>query len=214
MVVFDGFHRKLKKVEKMRPELVLASGSPRRRELLNQLSLKFRVETSQADERVPEGRSPGEVVEELALRKAMAVAADCEDAIVIGSDTVVVCDGEILGKPRDVTEAVKMLKHLAGRSHEVYTGIALVQVAEGNTVRTLMDHRRTEVWMRPLSDEQIRWYVATGEPMDKAGAYGIQGLGACLVDKIDGCYFNVVGMSLSLLDQMMEKLGFSLRDFA
>jgi septum formation protein len=103
-----------------------------------------------------------------------------------------------------------MLSRLQGRAHQVYTGIALVEVADGQVVRERVSHRMTHVWMRSLSDEKISWYVNSKEPLDKAGAYGIQGLGACLIDKIDGCYFNVVGLSLVELDQMFQDMGYSL----
>jgi septum formation protein len=123
---------------------------------------------------------------------------------------VVVLDDEILGKPRDEEHAKEMLTRLSGRVHQVCSGIALVRVQAGKVIEERSDHRVTKVWMRPLSPEKIAWYVNTKEPLDKAGAYGIQGLGACLIDKIEGCYFNVVGMSLSLLDQMLEETGYSI----
>ncbi|MGA9173721.1 MAG: Maf family protein [Thermoactinomyces sp.] len=193
----------------MQPELVLASGSPRRRELLALYGVDFRVQTSQVDETIDHSLPPGKIVEELALRKARAVAAACDHALVIGADTVVVYGGEILGKPCDEDEAKKMLSRLQGRDHQVYSGIALVRVQAGEKVEEKTAHRATKVWMRSLSPEKIAWYVSTKEPLDKAGAYGIQGRGARLVDKIEGCYFNVVGMSLSLLDQMLEEIGYS-----
>lgn len=181
--------------------------------MLTRLGLSFRVQTSHVDETVDEHLSPAETVEQLALKKAKAVAQECDHALVIGADTVVVLDGEILGKPGDQADAIRMLNRLQGRNHQVYTGIALVEV-HGQVVRELTDHRRTEVKMRELSPQKLEWYVNTGEPLDKAGAYGIQGYGACLIEKIDGCYFNVVGMSISLLDQMLEQMGYSLvKDF-
>ncbi|MRG26797.1 Maf family protein [Laceyella tengchongensis] len=194
----------------MRPKIVLASGSPRRRELLAGLGIPFEVKTSQVDETFDPSCPPSAVAEELAHRKAKDVARQLDAALVIGADTIVVCDGEILGKPRDEQEAVQMLSKLQGRAHQVYTGIALVEVADGQVVRERVSHRMTHVWMRSLSDEKISWYVNSKEPLDKAGAYGIQGLGACLIDKIDGCYFNVVGLSLVELDQMFQDMGYSL----
>ncbi|MFD1422327.1 Maf family protein [Laceyella tengchongensis] len=194
----------------MRPKIVLASGSPRRRELLAGLGVQFEVKTSQVDETFDPSSPPNAVAEELAHRKAKDVARQLDAVLVIGADTIVVCDGEILGKPRDEQEAVQMLSRLQGRAHQVYTGIALVEVADGHVVRERVSHRMTHVWMRPLSDEKISWYVDSKEPLDKAGAYGIQGLGACLIDKIDGCYFNVVGLSLVELDQMFQDMGYSL----
>ncbi|KPC77829.1 hypothetical protein ADL26_01025 [Thermoactinomyces vulgaris] len=194
----------------MRPKIVLASGSPRRRELLAGLGVQFEVKTSQVDETFDPSSPPNAVAEELAHRKAKDVARQLDAVLVIGADTIVVCDGEILGKPRDEQEAVQMLSRLQGRAHQVYTGIALVEVADGHVVRERVSHRMTHVWMRPLSDEKISWYVDSKEPLDKAGAYGIQGLGACLIDKIDGCYFNVVGLSLVELDQMFQDMGYLL----
>ncbi|MFC7440833.1 Maf family protein [Laceyella putida] len=194
----------------MRPKIVLASGSPRRRDLLASLGVPFEVKSSQVDETFDGTCSPSEVVEDLAHRKAMDVARTCDTALVIGADTIVVCDGEILGKPRDETEAVQMLSKLQGRAHQVYTGISLVEVLEGQVIRERVSHRMTHVWMRPLSDEKITWYVDSKEPLDKAGAYGIQGLGACLIEKIEGCYLNVVGLSVAELDQMFADLNYSL----
>lgn len=191
-------------------KLILASSSPRRQELLRNLQLQFEVQVSQADETVDPALSPEEVVQELAKRKAKAVALNQDQALVIGADTVVVLDGQILGKPRDPSDAISMLTRLQGRSHFVYSGIALIEVKKGNITRELTSFAKTEVWMRSMSPEKIKWYVDTKEPLDKAGAYGIQGFGACLIEKINGCYFNVVGMSLSLLDQMMEQMGYPL----
>lgn len=191
-------------------ELVLASGSPRRRELLSNLHLSFRVETSHVDEDVSEDLLPSKIVEELSVRKALTVAHKQKFALVIGADTIVVLDGQVLGKPASSQEAYDMLERLQGREHQVYSGISLVEVQDGKVQRVLSKHEVTDVWMRPLSPECIDWYISTGEPMDKAGSYGIQGYGACLIEKIHGCYFNVVGMSLTLLSKMMEELGYPL----
>lgn len=194
----------------MKREIVLASGSPRRRELLARFGVPFRVQTSRIDETRDLPDLPEKVVEELARRKGKAVAAGCRNALVIGADTVVVFDGTILGKPKDEQDAVSMLRMLSGKEHQVYSGLSLITVDQGKITREDVSHRMTRVWMRPLSDEKIKWYVNTKEPLDKAGAYGIQGLGACLVDRIEGCYFNVVGMSLSLLDEMLTETGYTL----
>ncbi|SFJ41909.1 Maf family protein [Thermoflavimicrobium dichotomicum] len=193
-------------------ELILASGSPRRQEILADLQLAFQVRTSDVDETLPPGIQPDEAVKYLALKKAQAVASTCSSALVIGADTIVVLDGQILGKPADAADAIRMLSRLQGRVHQVYTGIALIEVEEGHIIREITRARKTDVWMRELSREKMEWYVRTGEPLDKAGAYGIQGYGAILIDRIDGCYFNVVGMSISLLEQMMEELGYSMFD--
>ncbi len=154
---------------------------------------------------------PEQLVMELALLKARAVVATSfSSAIIVGADTVVSIDGDILGKPKDKADAANMLNRIVGRQHQVYTGIALVEVHDGVIRQIKTDYRQTDVWMRQLSDQEISWYIDTGEPMDKAGAYGIQAYGACFIEKINGCYFNVVGLSLSLLDKMMAQIGYSL----
>ncbi|GIQ70178.1 Maf-like protein [Xylanibacillus composti] len=187
--------------------LILASSSPRRQELIRMFHLPVRIEPTDVDETMPPGASPVDTVEQLSLRKADAAAARCrntgQDGIVIGSDTVVAIQGTVLGKPTDEQEAAAMLQRLQGQWHEVYSGIACIDLKQGTrSVR----HRSTRVHMKPLSDAQIRSYVETGEPMDKAGAYAIQGRGALFVDRIEGCYFNVVGLPLSLLADMLDEL--------
>ncbi len=187
--------------------LILASSSPRRQELIRMLHHPFRIEPADVDESMPSGTPPDQLVEQLSLRKAAAVFARSKQAgergVVIGSDTVVVIDGMILGKPANEQEAESMLQQLQGRGHEVYSGVACLDVHSGSSI---VRHRNTRVFMKPLSDEHIRKYVDTGEPMDKAGAYAIQGRGALFVDRIEGCYFNVVGLPLSLLADMLEEL--------
>ncbi len=187
----------------MKP-IILASMSPRRVELLRQIGCRFDVIPSHASEELPPGLDPASAVMELALRKARSVAADIATGIVIGADTVVVADGMILGKPEDPADAVRMLTKLSGKVHSVFTGLAVVDASE-KTER--IDYVETKVWFRELTPEEIEFYVATGEPLDKAGAYGIQGLGAILVEKIDGCYFNVVGLPLSKLALILRELG-------
>lgn len=190
-------------------QLVLASSSPRRKELVAMLDLSLPVYilSTDTDETVEAGWIPSEVVEKLSLRKANAALKmlqqkqEHESSLIIGADTIVVLDGEVLGKPVDDTEAMSMLGRLQGRSHEVYTGIACVLSSNGEAS---LAHRMTKVKMKALSNDQIARYVATGEPRDKAGAYGIQGLGSILVDEIAGCYFNVVGLPLSLLSDMLD----------
>ncbi|UMY53738.1 MULTISPECIES: Maf family protein [Paenibacillus] len=193
---------------KITPRIILASTSPRRKELLAFLRLPFEVVPSHADESTPESWTPQQIVETLAARKAEAVmntAAQSKEArLVIGSDTIVVLDGSVLGKPADHADAVRMLTALQGRIHRVYTGVACIHTGTGEM---LVRHRQTEVTMKPLSQEQIVAYVNTGEPSDKAGAYGIQGMGATLVESIQGCYFNVVGLPLSLLSDMLSEFG-------
>ncbi|MEK3901385.1 Maf family protein [Paenibacillus sp. FSL R7-0179] len=188
--------------------IILASGSPRRRELLASLGLPFEVLSSDADESTPPEWNLEAIVRNLALRKAEAVVpvAGDRDAVIIGSDTIVVLDGMVLGKPADEQDSARMLEMLQGRTHQVYTGVACIGSAEG---RTLVDHRVTSVTMRAMSEEEISAYIATGEPADKAGSYAIQGLGATLVEEIEGCYFNVVGLPLSLLSGMLSGFGIS-----
>lgn len=187
-------------------EIVLASGSPRRRELLSHLKIDFRVTTSEVSEDVEVDLQPSEIVEQLSLRKAQKVAEIEQNAWVIGADTIVVLDGEILGKPEDQADAYAMLRRLQGNQHQVFSGISIVEVRDGAIQRFISRHAMTHVWMKTLSDRRIQWYIETGEPMDKAGSYGIQGYGASFIEKIDGCYFNVVGMSLALLTDLMEEL--------
>jgi septum formation protein len=182
--------------------LILASASPRRRELLAQAGFTFDVFTAD----IPEVRKPGEdpirFVTRLAREKAEAVAerqAVPRETIVLGADTIVLVDDEILGKPRDAADAARMLRLLAGRSHQVITGICLVKGRERQRAA-----EATFVRFTTLSDEEIEEYVATGEPLDKAGAYAIQGGAGRWVPRIHGCYFNVVGLPLALVSSMIE----------
>jgi len=190
----------------MMKKLVLASASPRRRELLKQIGLVFRTLVSPVDETPPTGLSPFELVELLAVRKAMAVARTLEEGIVIGADTVVVWRGEVLGKPSGAVEAMEMLRRLQSDVHEVYTGVAVVDTGTG---RVLADHEKTRVFFRAVEEEEIRRYVATGEPLDKAGAYAIQGLAAVFVKGLEGCYTNVVGLPLARLAGMLKQFGYN-----
>jgi len=192
-------------------QLVLASSSPRRRDLVASLdlSLPVLILSTDADEQTPAGWSPSHIVEQLSLRKARAAVPmlngqDADRSLIVGADTIVVVDGNVLGKPSNEREAHVMLSLLQGREHQVYTGVACVETASG---RELVAHRMTRVTMKPLDSNRIERYVATGEPMDKAGSYGIQGLGATLVDRLDGCYFNVVGLPVSLLSDMLSSFG-------
>ncbi len=188
--------------------IILASTSPRRQELISSLRIPYEIKPSHAEEDTPEDWTPREIVEGLALRKAEAVHQTClgltEPSIIVGSDTIVLLDNQALGKPKDDQDAYGMLSSLQGKTHEVYTGVACIEVLTG---RTLIRHRVTAVTMKPLSDRKIQAYVNSGEPFDKAGSYAIQGLGATLIDSIHGCYFNVVGLPLSLLSDMLSELG-------
>ena len=184
--------------------LILASNSPRRKELLRQIGLDFSVDPADVDESVLPGESPEGYAVRVALDKARVAAARSGTGIVIAADTIVVLDEKILGKPAGPVDAERMLKLLSGNVHRVITGLAVMDAASGKALtRTSI----TRVWFRSLALKEIISYVATGEPLDKAGAYGIQERGALLVDKIEGCYFNVVGLPLSLLGEMLLSFG-------
>ena len=183
-------------------ELILASGSPRRRELLSVITADFSVAVSDAEETIGPGTPPHRAVEELALQKALAVFEAHRDCAVIGSDTVVALDGRILGKPGSREEAAEMLGALSGREHTVFTGVAVLALG----VRRVF-HCATQVEFYPLNGEEIAWYVSTGEPMDKAGAYGIQGQGSLLVKGIRGDYFNVMGFPVAEVWRHLVALG-------
>jgi septum formation protein len=184
--------------------LVLASSSPRRKQLLELLGLTFDVVPAEIDETWRNGEAPAVHAERLAREKAAVVARD--GAAVVGADTIVVIGGEILGKPEDAAEARAMLRRLAGREHDVYTAVA---VAWGGAV--VSGAERTRVRFRALDDAVIAAYVATGEPMDKAGAYGIQGYGAVLIEGIEGDYFTVMGLGLRLLVELFARAGLEYR---
>lgn len=191
-------------MKRKRPmRIILASASPRRRELLEQIGWKFEIQVSNTDERA-ETDSPHRLVEELSRQKAETVfaALDRGAALVIGADTVVAVDGSILGKPTGREEAVRMLRLLSGRTHQVYTGVTLLyRPGPQETVCAKTFHEVTKVHFYPMTDEEIEAYVATGEPMDKAGAYGIQGVFARYVRGLEGDYFNVVGLPVAKLYQ-------------
>ena len=180
--------------------VVLASGSPRRQELLKFVIPSFEVMPSSAPEEA-EGH-PAKRVVALALVKARDIAAHCPDALVIGADTLVALRGRVLGKPKDEAEAASMLRLLSGHTHKVYTGLALIHGGHERTACCM-----TRVTFAPLTEDEISEYIATREPMDKAGAYGIQGYGAKFIRKVNGCYFNVMGLPLHTLYTMLSKPG-------
>ncbi len=184
------------------PRLVLASGSPRRADVLRQLGLDPEIRPADVDESYLAGETPVAHVERLARTKAEVAAARDRGALVVGGDTVVVTDGRVLGKPKDADDAVSMLVSLAGRSHEVLSGLALVG-AHG----TVSAVARAEVRFRAFDREAARIYTETGEPLDKAGAYGIQGLGAALVDAVDGDYYCVVGFPVGAFLDLLARAG-------
>ena len=186
-------------------EILLASGSPRRRELFTEAGLNFEVVSVDVDE-TPNEKEPEKVAQELSRRKA--VAADREPAsgrnkVIVAADTVVIHNKEVLGKPKDEADAVRMLTELSGAVHDVITGVTILTPGREEVTFS----QRTRVRFRPLSEEEIRDYVATGEPMDKAGAYGIQGLGGRLVEGIDGDFNNVVGFPIDRFLAIMKAIG-------
>ena len=188
--------------------IILASGSPRRKELLAQAGFDFKVEVSNADENVSE-EAPEQMVEELAARKAQAVVnlhnKEEDDCLVIGADTIVVLYGKVLGKPADEEAANAMLSALSGRTHQVYTGVALFSIKKGIVEKKKTFHECTDVTMVPITEKEIADYVASGDPLDKAGAYGIQGPAAVFISGIKGDYYNVVGLPVSRVYHEIEK---------
>ena len=183
--------------------LYLASSSPRRQAILRDLGVPFSLVTSAVEEKADPGWGPHERAVRLASAKAQAGARGVVEGLVLGADTVVVMDGSILGKPRDRDEATEMLELLGGGTHEVITGLALIHRPSG---RMLTDCARTLVHMREIEPEEIESYSRSEEPMDKAGAYGIQGVAGVLVSGIEGCYFNVVGLPVFLWARMMREM--------
>ena len=187
--------------------IVLASGSPRRQELLNRIGITdFDIRVPQTDEHYPAGLTPAQIVEYISREKADAAAKLCTpEEIVITADTMVFLDGRRLGKPRDEADALRMLSALQGRHHTVCTGVT---VRQGE--RLLTRAQSTQVWFREAATEELKHYIRSGEPMDKAGAYGVQGLGALLVERIDGDFFNVMGLPVLLLSRMLAEFGVTL----
>ncbi len=188
-------------------KLVLASASPRRREILSNLGVPFDVIPGSVEEEVSAEEKPSSYVLRLAVQKALAVGKSQDHGVVIGADTIVLLDGRILGKPKDEAEAKEMLRALSGREHIVITGIGLADI---DNHRTWSGEEQTVVYFRPLTDEEIDTYVATGEPLDKAGAYGIQGKGGFFIRRIEGDYFNVVGLPVCLLYELLQETGIDL----
>ncbi len=186
-------------------KIILASQSPRRRELMEMLGLPFEVMVSEAEEKIT-GTDPAAVTEELSARKAAAVAAEIQEGIVIGADTVVALQGRILGKPADRAGAEAMIRSLQGQSHMVYTGVTLIRKRDGHTeARTFSEGTRVHV--AAMSDSEIQAYLDTDEPYDKAGAYGIQGIFGKHIAGIEGDFYNVVGLPVHRLYQELKKLG-------
>lgn len=200
-------------------QIILASASPRRKELLEQVGLSFEVWPAKGEEKITR-TSPEDVVKELAGQKAEEVAAMIslygkkheelvtpQDLMVIGADTVVAVNGQILGKPKDEKDAFRMLSMLSGRSHSVCTGVAIVLIDKSKKAGKHVFCEKTDVVMKEMSEQEIKRYIATGEPVDKAGAYGIQGKCAIYIDKINGDYNNVVGLPVAAIYKELKKLG-------
>jgi septum formation protein len=185
-----------------RPRVILASASPRRRELLRLIGVEHEVRPSNIDETMHVGETPRGHAERLAREKAQTLHATNADAVIIGSDTIVVVDNDVLGKPADRAQAAAMLRRLSGRSHVVITAVA---VCWGEQL--VCEAEEVEVTFRALSDREIEQYIDTGEPMDKAGAYGIQGYGATIVERVNGDYFAVMGLPLNRLTRLARELG-------
>lgn len=185
-------------------KFVLASGSPRRRELLAGIGLPFEVIVSDLEERMEEGERVDAYVERLAFDKASSIARRVPDNWVLAADTVVYVDGEVLEKPLSRSDAIRMLSTIAGREHIVYTGVALRNLEQDYADTRVL---ASKVRMIPLTNKEIEWYVDTGEPMDKAGAYAIQGIGAMFIESVDGSYSNVVGLPLSEVFAMLKRAG-------
>ena len=191
--------------------LILASASPRRRMLLEQIGVPFTVTVSQVEEVVDSSLPPEQMVQQLALQKATAVAEGYTEGLVLGADTVVVNDGVLLGKPATEEQAAEMLRGLSGKRHQVMTAVAVVDASGNREPWTSVEI--TQVQFRTLTEADIAAYIATGESMDKAGAYGIQGYGALLVEQIEGCYFNVVGLPLQKVAAGLRNWGINIYDY-
>ena len=195
-------------MESNKPDIILASASPRRKALLEMLGVRgLTVIPAKGEEKIDPSLTPEALVKALSRQKAAEVAAEhaLANAVVIGADTVVVLDGAVLGKPKDERDAKRMLTALSGRSHTVWTGITAIR---GD--KSLSRAERTEVFFRPLTEREIDAYIATGEPLDKAGAYGAQDLASLFVERIDGDFFNVVGLPLCALGKLLKELDIDL----
>lgn len=188
-------------------DIILASGSPRRRELLTRLGLVFTIIPAEIEEDITALQQPEDLVRKIAFQKACYVSKRLNQGLIISADTIVVLAGQVLGKPVSETDAFEKLRMLSGKCHEVITGVCVMDVDSGNIQ---LESETTRVFFREISDQEINLYIAAGECLDKAGAYGIQGLGSLFVDRIEGCYYNVVGLPLTRLYLMLVKQGVNL----
>jgi septum formation protein len=184
--------------------VILASASPRRKALLEQIGIKFAAQASNFVERIPSSAEPRGLSQRIALEKARIVAVMHQDALVIAADTFIVLDNRIIGKPHTEEEAHETLNALSGRAHSVITGFSIIDTADGKVLTKSVE---TRVYIRNLAQNEIDAYIASGEPMGKAGSYAIQGLGATIVERIEGDYFNVVGLPLSALVEALKEFG-------
>lgn len=185
------------------PKLILASASPRRAEILTAVGWEFEKQTADIDETELPNENPVDYVRRLALEKAAVVADKYQDALVLGADTIVLINEQIVGKPKDLTDARRMLKMLSGQWHEVLTGVSLIKVANGNS-ETKVDLQRTRVKFAELSDAAIEFLVERGAPLDKAGAYAVQAQAALFIEQIEGDYWNVVGLPVNLVFRLLQ----------
>ena len=187
-------------------KLILASTSPRRKEILEKLTIPFETQNSDFEEDMSQDLSAEDLAKSLSFGKAKAVADKNPDAIVIGADTFVYFGGKKVGKPKDSEDAKMMLKEMSGKPHSVFTGYTIIDTSSGKVITKVIE---TKVYFKSLSEKQIEDYVATGEPLDKAGSYALQGLGAILIDRIEGDFFNVMGLPLSSLSDSLNEFGVS-----
>ncbi len=188
-------------------QIILASASPRRKELLKRTGLRFKTEPSNYKEEIPAGLEPHELARNISLEKAQVVATKHRSSVVIAADTIVVLDSHIMGKPHTDTDAHNMLELLGGRTHSVITGFSIIDTANNKTISRSVE---TMVYFKKLATAEIDAYVQTGEPLDKAGAYAIQGLGALLIERIEGDYYNVIGLPLSALAGALKEFGINI----
>lgn len=189
--------------------IILASASPRRKELLGRIGLRFEVEPSNYEEDMPSGLEPHELAQRISLEKAKVVASKHKNAVVIAADTFIFFSGQILGKPRTENEARKMLKTINGKPHSVITGFSIIDTGKNKTLSKSVE---TKIYIKNLTSAEIDAYVKSKEPLDKAGAYAIQGLGAVIVERIEGDYFNVIGLPLSALTEALKEFGINILD--
>lgn len=188
--------------------MILASKSPRRKEILQQMGFNLEIKVKEIEE-ISDKESLTDQIMDISRKKVQEVANENINSFVVGADTLVEVDGEVLGKPRDKDEADRMLKSLSGRSHRVITGFTLMNIEKNISVS---DCVVSEVYFRELTQEEIDWYISTEEPMDKAGAYGIQGLGSMFVEKIDGDFFSIMGFPINRFMNVLKNIGFTIAD--